>query len=85
MILVQYYRGVVRCGLLAWRECPDGTLQALGGYDAHGEPGEGAITLVTTDADDRVLRGWVHPDHIREISGEDGSGMAEFPPADAAP
>ncbi len=76
MITVGYFDGISRRGLLAWRETEEG-IQAIGGVspEDQGYAESGAkepLTVVSTDDGDRVLFGWVHPDDIREISGQDG-------------
>ena len=70
MICVGYFDGTVRAGLLAWRELPDGRLEAIGGCDApYRTDPINPSTVVSTNSGDRELSGWVHPDDIPEISG----------------
>lgn len=84
MIVVSYFVGHDRAGMFAWRERPDGSLQALGGKVEAGGGGPHDLTAVQTDAGDRILRGHVHPDHLREIAGRDAPHVVEleFVPAE---
>lgn len=83
MVVVSYYFGEHRRGMLAWRTTSEG-MEALGGFDPGPAPtpylslGVGnqltltqPTTVVSTDAYERTLCGWVHPDHIMEVGGVD--------------
>ncbi len=69
MVVIEYYAHSFRVGMLAW--VSDGQARrAMGGFDV--KPGyEVTKTVVTTDQETRILQGQVHPDRIKEISGED--------------
>jgi len=96
MVIVSYFDGIRRAGMLAWRETPEGPLQALGGFDVSpishmrgleaaalataGDQPNPLTTVVSTDAGERTLRGWIHPDRIREVNGiADGEDVRERP------
>ena len=73
MIAVGYFDGRLRAGLLVWTEREGESPSAIGGFDPGLEPpGNDCTTVVTTDRSVRLLRGWVHPDQIAEVSGQDG-------------
>ena len=75
MVVVQYFIGTIRVGMLLWME-EEGRLEARGGYDSP-EASRATCTLVTTPKGERVLAGSVHPDQIAEVSGQDGIGVKE--------
>lgn len=82
MIAVKYVRsslhGDETVGCLIWTHSgPEGTPQAQGGVAPPTNAGDYSnprtVVLVVFEGDHRgrVLTGWVHPDDIEEISGED--------------
>jgi hypothetical protein len=78
MILVSYFNGTDRRGMLAWYGHIEGDLVALGGFDPGTIPGNDPTTVVHSEGNTRVLRGWVHPDNIEEVSGQDGPGVEDI-------
>lgn len=81
MILVTYWLDGERRGWLCWREPSGSSPVALGGDDPGDlppgvEPWQ-ALTVVTKDGGDRRLTGWIHPEQLAEIAGQDSPAVAE--------
>jgi hypothetical protein len=86
MIAVSYFDGRFRAGLLVWQEPEGESPRALGGFDPGPTPaGADACTVVATDAGERVLVGWVHPDQLAEVSGADGPDVRPYYRPDGKP
>lgn len=69
MIVVSYWDGMKRVGMLAFRETPDG-IHAIGGFDRPSTaPHDLPSTVVTTDGYERKIQGWIHPADLAETCG----------------
>ena len=76
MVCIKYVADGVTVGCLVFTHDQDLRARAEGGVDPGADPADKELlTLVITDNYTRVLRLWVHPDHIREIHPQDDSGL----------
>lgn len=75
MVVIQYFVGKDRVGMLAWRHV-EGKPAAMGGFEPPfaTQPDDG-LTVVTTDDGERCFLSLVHPDALSEVSGVDGFGL----------
>ena len=80
MFVVSYFKveknNVTRCGMLVFSELEGGSPSALGGFDPSElghihVPEKQKITVVSCDNGERELAGWIHPDQLKELRGQD--------------